>query len=65
MEKLADRILKGSIVIHAHSYPEHTLSTDPRLDNLEWAKMAKEYGMRGFVMKSQEPTGSGNPAYVH
>ena len=52
MEKIADRILKGSIDIHAHSYPEHTLSTDPRLDNLEWAKMAKEYGMRGFVMKS-------------
>lgn len=52
MEKAADRLLRGAIDIHAHSYPEHTLSTDSRLDNIEWAKMAREYGMRGFVMKS-------------
>jgi hypothetical protein len=52
MEKAADRLLRGAIDIHAHSYPEHTLSTPSRLDNLEWAKMAREYGMRGFVMKS-------------
>jgi hypothetical protein len=52
MEKIADKLLLGAVDIHAHSYPEHTLSVDPRLDNFEWAKMAKEYGMRGFVMKS-------------
>lgn len=52
MEKVTDRLLKGAIDIHAHSYPEHTLSTDSRVDSIEWARMAKEYGMRGFVMKS-------------
>lgn len=52
MERIADKLIQGAIDIHAHSYPEYTLSVSPRLENLEWAKMAKEYGMKGFVMKS-------------
>ncbi len=51
MEKAADKLLRGAVDIHAHPYPEHTLSTDSRLDNIEWAKMAREYGKQGFVMK--------------
>lgn len=47
-----EALLAGSIDVHAHSYPEYTLSVPPRLSNLEWAEMAGRYGMRGFVMKS-------------
>ncbi len=47
-----NKLLSGSIDLHAHAYPEHTLSMPPRLPNLEWAKMAARYHMRGIVMKS-------------
>jgi predicted TIM-barrel fold metal-dependent hydrolase len=52
MRSLSEKLLDGSIDMHAHAYPEYTLSVAPRLPNLEWAAMAKEYGMRAFVMKS-------------
>ena len=52
MEKRIDGLLRGAIDIHAHSYPEHTLSVESRVDSITWARMAKEYGMRGFVLKS-------------
>jgi len=52
MELIADKLLRGALDMHAHSYPELTLSLEPRIDNFEWARIAKDYGMRGFVMKS-------------
>jgi hypothetical protein len=52
MKKKADALMEGAVDIHAHAYPEHTLKTEPRVDSLEWARLAKEFGMKGFVMKS-------------
>jgi hypothetical protein len=47
-----DVLLEGALDIHAHGYPEFTLGMRPRVDNLEWARLAAESRMRGFVMKS-------------
>lgn len=48
----ADVLLQGAFDVHAHSYPEFTLGMPPRVDNVTWARLAAEAGMRGFVMKS-------------
>jgi hypothetical protein len=47
-----DRILQGALDLHAHGYPEFTLRMAPRVDNVEWARLAVAAGMRGFVIKS-------------
>jgi hypothetical protein len=47
-----DRILQGALDLHAHGYPEFTLRMAPRVDNVEWARLALAAGMRGFVIKS-------------
>lgn len=47
-----DLLLEGALDIHAHGYPEFTLGMPPRVDNLEWARLAAESRMRGFVVKS-------------
>lgn len=47
-----DRLLEGAFDIHAHGYPEFTLGMPPRVDNVEWARLAQAAGMRGFVVKS-------------
>lgn len=47
-----DRLLEGALDIHAHGYPEFTLGMPPRVNNLEWARLAAESRMRGFVVKS-------------
>jgi hypothetical protein len=47
-----DRILAGALDTHAHGYPEFTLRMPPRVDNVKWAELALEAGMRGFVIKS-------------
>ncbi len=47
-----DRILEGALDLHAHGYPEFTLRMPPRVDNVEWARLAVAAGMRGFVIKS-------------
>ena len=52
MKAVSDRLLEGAIDVHAHSYPEYTLSVNPRLNNIEWAQLAKERGMRGILLKS-------------
>ena len=52
MKKKADMLMEGAVDVHAHAYPEHSLKTESRVDCLEWARLAKEAGMRGFVMKS-------------
>ncbi|MDR1194436.1 MAG: DUF6282 family protein [Peptococcaceae bacterium] len=48
----SERLLRGAIDIHAHAYPEYTLALRPRQDNYDWALLAKEYGMRGIMLKS-------------
>lgn len=47
-----DRLLEGAFDTHAHGHPEFTLGMRPRVDNLEWARLAASAGMRGFVVKS-------------
>lgn len=47
-----DRILEGALDIHAHGYPEFTLGMPPRVTNIEWASLAAQSRMRGFVVKS-------------
>lgn len=47
-----DRLLEGAFDVHAHGYPEFTLGMPPRVDNVEWARLAQAAGMRGFVVKS-------------
>ncbi len=51
MEK-ADQLLQGAFDMHAHGYPEYTLHNPPRLDGVEWAKLAVNMGLGGFVIKS-------------
>jgi Family of unknown function (DUF6282) len=48
----ADLILQGAFDVHAHGYPEFTLAMPPRVDNVEWGRLALAAGMRGFVVKS-------------
>jgi len=52
MRTLADDLLEGSIDLHAHIYPQTSLSESGRLLDHEWASTACNVGMRGFAMKS-------------
>ncbi|MBI3127378.1 MAG: hypothetical protein HYZ11_07220 [Candidatus Tectomicrobia bacterium] len=48
----ADELLEGAIDFHAHIYPQLTLEESGRVLDHEWAEVARQHGMRGFVMKS-------------
>jgi hypothetical protein len=48
-ENLQDPVLRGAIDLHAHSGPD---SYDRQWDAFDVAKLAKERGMRGFVLKN-------------
>ena len=52
MRTLADDLLEGSIDLHAHIYPQTSLGESGRLLDHEWARAARDAGMRGFAMKS-------------
>ncbi|MDP7168829.1 MAG: DUF6282 family protein [Nitrospinota bacterium] len=52
MRTLADDLLEGSIDLHAHIYPQTSLGESGRLLDHEWARAARDVGMRGFAMKS-------------
>ncbi len=52
MRTLADDLLDGSIDLHAHIYPQTSLGESGRLLDHEWARAARDVGMRGFAMKS-------------
>lgn len=47
-----DTLLEGALDLHAHGSPEFTSAMPGRLSNLEWARHARNAGMRGFVIKS-------------
>ena len=47
-----DKIIKGALDLHAHGSPEFSLAMPGRVSNVEWARLASETGMRGFVIKS-------------
>lgn len=47
-----DVLLEGALDLHAHGHPEFTLGMPPRVTNREWASLAVEARMFGFVLKS-------------
>ena len=48
----ADRLLEGAIDLHCHVYPEMSLETKTRVEDLEAAQLAAQAGMKGLVLKS-------------
>jgi hypothetical protein len=54
-------VLQGGIDMHAHTAP--ALFRRP-IDDLELAKIAREYGMRGFVLKDHDSMTCGRAYYV-
>jgi hypothetical protein len=54
-------ILKGAIDMHAHTHP--ALFKRP-LDDADLAKLARDYGMRGFVIKDHDSSSTGRAYHV-
>src|SRR5208282_5540904 len=54
-------VLQGAIDMHAHTAP--ALFRRP-IDDLELAKIAREYGMHGFVLKDHDSMTCGRAYYV-
>ncbi len=54
-------LLKGAIDMHAHTHP--ALFRRP-LDDADLARIALEYGMRGFVLKDHDSQTTGRAYYV-
>ena len=52
MRTEADELLEGSIDLHAHIFPQVFIEEPGRVRDHEWAELAIQSGMRGFVMKS-------------
>tara|TARA_Y100000588_G_C14264598_1_gene929238 strand:- start:1841 stop:2728 length:888 start_codon:yes stop_codon:yes gene_type:complete len=52
MRTEADELLEGSIDLHAHIFPQVFLEEPGRVRDHEWAELAIQSGMKGFVMKS-------------
>ena len=48
---IEDELLKGSIDLHAHGWPEFSLRIRGRVSDIEWAEMARDAGMRAIVIK--------------
>ena len=49
---IEDELLRGAIDLHGHCWPEFSLKVRPRVDDIEWARLAQAAGMRAYVMKS-------------
>jgi hypothetical protein len=47
-----DQLLQGAIDLHAHVYPEFSLRMRNRVEDIEWAELARTAGMRAIMMKS-------------
>ena len=52
MRTKADDLLEGAIDVHAHIFPQVFVEEPGRVLDHEWAELARDVGMRGFVMKS-------------
>lgn len=48
---LEDELIKGAIDFHVHCWPEFSLHCRGRLDDIAWAKLARDAGMPAIVMK--------------
>lgn len=49
---LEDELLNGSTDLHGHCWPEFSLRMRGRVNDIEWARAARDAGMRAIVMKS-------------
>lgn len=49
---MEDELIADAIDLHAHVYPEISLSYQGRVTDRQWAEAAQNLGMGGFVMKS-------------
>lgn len=47
-----DRLLRGAIDVHVHGQPDLTAASPNRGADLEVARLAREYGISGWVLKS-------------
>ena len=52
--KLSQELLKGAIDIHMHCMPD---TVQRRMDEIELAEMARDYGMRALLLKIKKITG--------
>lgn len=52
MRIFADDLLTNAIDMHCHCYPEFSLKSMKRMEDLEWINLAAKMGMRGAVLKS-------------
>ncbi len=52
MYTLADELLIEAVDTHCHVYPQLEIDEPGRVDDFEWALLAKAAGMKGFVLKS-------------
>jgi hypothetical protein len=50
---IEDELLQGAIELHAHGYPEFSLRMRGRVNDIQWAELARAAGMKAIVMKSQ------------
>lgn len=48
LKDLVSELLKDSIDIHVHGYPEFTIRIPPRLNNFDLANLMKSSSMKGF-----------------
>lgn len=52
MRTISDELLEGALDLHAHIFPQVFAEEPGRVLDHEWAKSARNAGMRGFAMKS-------------
>jgi len=52
MSMSPDELVAGALDLHAHGSPEFTTAMPGRVDNVTWAGLARDAGMRGMVIKS-------------
>jgi len=50
---IEDELLQGAVELHAHAYPEFSLRMRGRVNDIQWAELARAAGMKAIVMKSQ------------
>ena len=59
MRTLADDLLEGSIDLHAHIYPQTSPGESGRLPDPEWARAARDAGLRGPAGRGEGGGGGG------
>lgn len=50
-EMIIDELVKGSVDVHCHTYPEFNMGHGKRMDDFEEMKLCAQAGMKGVVLK--------------